>query len=620
MLLLQLISFVLFLSLANAFQRISDTAVKLDLRKRNNDAMAIETSFTQTNNTFYEVEIGFGTPVQKVRLLVDTGSSDTWVHSSEVYSNDTAVAEYGVFNPNVSSTLKDIKMNFMAQYNDGSLDLGFYVTDTLTIGDSNKTATEFQFAVVNNSSDKIGILGLGPRENENTTKLYSNLPVYLKDKHIIDKARFSLVLDDASGQTGSIIFGSTDDNKYIDHSNKEGQLVSHDLGLVNSKFTYYAVEITGLYRGDKKITFSNTYSHFDTGYPTIQMPSQIYDYVGKLLNVTFVKDLDRYVFSCTRELKLTFGFGKQNITIPARNLATDVVLLNGTQKCLLGITRNSKSQFVFGDIFFKNIYTVFDLHDKKVLFAKAKRADTRNVMINGNLIANGTISGGGNSAGPCNCTAHASQNNSTYWSTNNRTYGNSKCRTTTTLQPGPSSFPTGSAAASTSNNPWSSESANANADNYSKNANTNPWIYFNDNSFGYALHGLSKWWNKDITTWLDSSALSSIDGLSYYQSDNTRWGSYNDYSYGSNTGNSGTASKSQNSHSQSHSSANYANGQTTNSYANGQTNNNYANGQNYNNKNTGNTGSTSNQNSNSQNSNSQYSSNGQSSGNGNGNI
>lgn len=442
------------LSLVYGLQILEKGVVKLDIARRFHQDLKItkrdgqgtvRTSVAQGNQSFYEAEVALGTPPQKFKLLVDTGSSDTWVHDI-LFENNPTIANYGTYSFNASSTAKKLNTNFSATYNDGTTDSGYYITDKLTIGDTSKSADKFQFAVVTEAVDNIGILGLGPAANENTTILYNNLPLYLWKEGIINKPIFSLSMNEA-GDFGSVIFGKTDPTQF-----STGTLVSHPLGIVNGTYTHYAVGLAGIYQEERGIQFDTTYANFDTGYSTIQFPSQIFDLVGKLLNATYFQALDRYIYDCNNQSTLTVGFDSQNLTIPLSNLVSETIVLNDVQQCMLGISRNGKNQFVFGDMFFKNIYTVFDVDLKTVSFAQSKYV-TVDTQVNDDPT-------NGQSAGPDDVT--------------------------TTLLPSAtsSSAASGTAAAAQSSDDSSTS--------------THPWTVYNGNLSSFGVHGSTDWASKTV--------------------------------------------------------------------------------------------------------------------------
>lgn len=98
--------------------------------------------------TLYFCNITLGTPPQKLRLTLDTGSSDLWCNAASsrlCKSRGDPCDASGTYDPHSSSTYKLVSSDFNISYEDGSGASGDYVTDTLTIGGA--TLKNFQFGV-----------------------------------------------------------------------------------------------------------------------------------------------------------------------------------------------------------------------------------------------------------------------------------------------------------------------------------------------------------------------------------------------------------------------------------------------------------------------------------------
>lgn len=96
----------------------------------------------------YYCNITLGTPPQKLRTHIDTGSSDLWVNtpkSSLCRKLSKPCEEAGTYDPKKSSTNKFVNDDFNISYVDGSGASGDYVTDKMGVGDV--TLKDFQFAI-----------------------------------------------------------------------------------------------------------------------------------------------------------------------------------------------------------------------------------------------------------------------------------------------------------------------------------------------------------------------------------------------------------------------------------------------------------------------------------------
>lgn len=98
--------------------------------------------------TLYFCNITIGTPSQKLRTHIDTGSSDLWVNSPSsgiCRSRGHPCRVGGTFDEKKSSSYNVVSKDFNISYVDGTYALGSYVTDKFGIGDI--TLDDFQFGL-----------------------------------------------------------------------------------------------------------------------------------------------------------------------------------------------------------------------------------------------------------------------------------------------------------------------------------------------------------------------------------------------------------------------------------------------------------------------------------------
>lgn len=214
---------------------------------------------------FSEIEIG--TPPQKFKVVLDTGSSNLWVPSSECGS--IACYLHSKYDSSSSSTYKKNGTDFEIRYGSGSLS-GFVSEDTVKIGDLE--LEHQQFAEATNEPGLAfafgrfdGIMGLG-FDAISVNKIVPPFYNMLNQKKI-DEPVFAFYLGDANkeGQNSVATFGGVDEDHYT------GELVKLPL----RRKAYWEVDFDSIALGDNVAELDNTGVILDTGTSLIALPSTL---------------------------------------------------------------------------------------------------------------------------------------------------------------------------------------------------------------------------------------------------------------------------------------------------------------------------------------------------------
>jgi hypothetical protein len=153
-----------------------------------------------TANEYYAV-VQVGTPAQSVTLIIDTGSSDTWVFdaSAELCTN-ALLQEHSIlggcvstFNPNSSSTYTPLEDTFEIKYV-GQAAAGHYFEDSFAIGGAAVKSLQMGIVIYITNGTNTGILGLGFSENVAAQTPYPDLMDQLVKQNVIGKKAYSLYL------------------------------------------------------------------------------------------------------------------------------------------------------------------------------------------------------------------------------------------------------------------------------------------------------------------------------------------------------------------------------------------------------------------------------------------
>lgn len=318
-------------------------------------------------NFAYYGEISIGTPPQNFSVLFDTGSSNTWVPSSLCPASDVACQSHNQYKSSASSTYVPVGTNISIVYGTGSME-GFLSNDTVRIAGLNVTNQTFAEATAEpdgffDSQPFDGILGLG----FNTLSNGINTPVdNMIAQGLLDKPEFSVYLrrNGSSLIGGEIIWGGTDPSiyhgsiTYVPVSVPQYWQFTVDTGTINGQI---------LCRGCQAIA--------DTGTSLIIVPKRAFTAINKQLNATDNGDGTASI-PCWEICKLPtlyLNIGGTRFSLAPKDYIIKIVGENGSSQCLSGFEYlEGNLLWILGDVFIGKYYTVFDLGNERIGFAKVR--------------------------------------------------------------------------------------------------------------------------------------------------------------------------------------------------------------------------------------------------------
>lgn len=218
-------------------------------------------------------EISIGTPPQTFKVILDTGSSNLWVPSSECGS--IACYLHTKYDSSSSSTYKKNGTAFEIRYGSGELS-GFVSTDIVTIGDLKikgqlfaEATSEPGLAFAFGRFD--GILGLG----YDTISVNKIPPPFFSmvDQGLLDEPVFAFYLGDSNNgdDESEAIFGGIDENHYT------GKITEIPL----RRKAYWEVDLNAISFGKSTAELENTGAILDTGTSLIVLPSTLAELLNK---------------------------------------------------------------------------------------------------------------------------------------------------------------------------------------------------------------------------------------------------------------------------------------------------------------------------------------------------
>ncbi|ORX94590.1 Asp-domain-containing protein [Basidiobolus meristosporus CBS 931.73] len=315
---------------------------------------------TNEQDLSYYAQVSIGTPPQNFKVILDTGSADFWVPSSQCTS--AACLTHTKFYPSKSSTYSSLGGTFSLKYGTGNLS-GFTSQDTCTIGGITiknqvfgQALQEAQFFV---STKADGILGMA---FSSISEMKVDPPFYnMVNQKLVNSSMFGFWLGNYP-DGGQVTFGGYD--------------TTHFSGSLNwipvVQKTYWTVALQGLTVGNSRIPLISKYAAIDTGTSLITIPDVEADAINQALGGVSTGNQGLYQIPCSGNLpNINIMFG--NTQFP---LTPDQYVIQDTDgTCVSGIAAAGSSEplWIVGDVFLRAYYSVFDLGKAQVGLAPSAK-------------------------------------------------------------------------------------------------------------------------------------------------------------------------------------------------------------------------------------------------------
>ncbi|KAJ6144738.1 aspergillopepsin A-like aspartic endopeptidase [Penicillium chermesinum] len=297
---------------------------------------------------------------QTISLDFDTGSADMWVLGSSLSSKASSDRKF--YDPKTSSDYEEVDGSFNIQYGDNSYANGDLAQDLVNIGGA--IVPKQVFGIATDASSEFlqdtasdGLLGLsfsklnsfkpGPQKT-----FFDNVAADLEEPVFTTRLR-----TDAVGEYG---FG------VIDHSLYQGTMANIS---VDSSAGFWAFKSAAYAVGNGELTdFDDvTTAIADTGTTLMLLsPTVVKAYYAQVSGASYASSVGGYVFPCsTTPPNLTMKLGDSfTATVPGAYINYSQVGTNKTSGetiCMGGVQSNQGSNMqIFGDVFLKSFYVVFD--------------------------------------------------------------------------------------------------------------------------------------------------------------------------------------------------------------------------------------------------------------------
>nr|CAH8849486.1 unnamed protein product [Trichobilharzia regenti] len=336
-------------------------------RRLNSSERIIPETLENYQNIEYYGEISIGTPPQEFHVIFDTGSSYLWIPSSKCKDSNTACQVHHKYDSSLSSTYKENGEEFSVEYGTGRAS-GFLSSDVIHIGELD--VVDQTFGEVTDEPGSVfvpfhfdGIMGMS---FEITSKNSAVKPVFLNmiDQNLVDEAIFSIYLSRYEDKTtgGEVVFGGVDENYYT------GDITYLD--LVNPE--YWMVHFDGLSVDCKEFCPGGSTALIDTGTTLISGPSKRIKEINKYLGSKHTANNEN-LLDCDKIPELPsveIALGDKTIVLQPDDYVLEKIV-NGSHICkstFIGIDFSTGPLWVFGDVFLRKVYTVFDVGNKRIGF------------------------------------------------------------------------------------------------------------------------------------------------------------------------------------------------------------------------------------------------------------
>ncbi|PWZ02381.1 acid protease [Testicularia cyperi] len=307
----------------------------------------------EANDIGYVATIQIGSQDTSFRMLIDSGSADTWVPSSSCADCGSTHQKLG---RDVSSTFVASNTPFSIQYGTGSVS-GNLATDDLEI--AGLDLTNYTFAVTTEESSDFsdptvpfdGLMGLAKSELSNAGQPTPIDALYAEDKVQAPVMGYHLGRVADGYNDGEVTFGGVDAAKY------QGSLTEIP-NVSDSGFWEAAIDAINV--GGDDLGLSGRTAILDTGTTLIVAPESDADAIHAAIPGSAADGQGGYTIPCTTSAQVTFTFGGTAFPIDTRDLLFLPLDENDlTGDCVSAISAGDvgqRNQWLLGATFLKNVY------------------------------------------------------------------------------------------------------------------------------------------------------------------------------------------------------------------------------------------------------------------------
>lgn len=375
--------------------------------------------------SYYYAQVSVGTPAQNFNVILDTGSADFWLVDSQCGSSQGCDSDLNKYDPSASSTQIGSSTPFQITYGTGAVQ-GTLAADKVSLAGytvNNLTFAEASAVAANTVEyPTSGIMGMGFQSLSTSGAtpfwqvlgkqgvLSNNAFTFQLARNIDNINPNDPNINDVENPGGVFTLGKIDSNQY----NGDITYTSIPNNLQNQQgLGYWTIPLSGISVNGRSANIgSSPLAAIDTGTTLIGGPSSsiaaFYSQISGSSSASSVGMPGYYLFPCSTNLNISLTFGGASWPMNTQDFNLGSYPYTNSQTCLgavfeidLGSTQYGVPQWIVGDSFLKNVFSVFD-GTGRVGFASLKGNEAQTVSVTSNAVSSQTpmsTSSGSSSSG-----------------------------------------------------------------------------------------------------------------------------------------------------------------------------------------------------------------------------
>ncbi|KAF2025455.1 acid protease [Setomelanomma holmii] len=304
------------------------------------------------------VAVTIGDSKEEYHLLLDSAASNTWIMGQDCSTE--ACKTHNTFGKGDSSTLKTQSTPFSVSYGTGSVS-GTLASDTLHIGPLSPVLTFGLATTVSSEFSSYpmdGILGIGRGAKTDGSINAPQVMDVLSSNNLIGAKLYGIHLSrGTSVNDGELNLGEVNKDRFSGDINWS-DVVDNDTGFWEIKIDDAGVD-------GKTLGISGRTAIIDTGTSFILMPEPDAVKIHQQIQ-GYKQDGETFSVPCGTSSVVQFVFNKQSYNISTADWRGGKLDSGLCRSNIIGRQTFKDTQWLVGDVFLKNVYSVFDFDKKRV--------------------------------------------------------------------------------------------------------------------------------------------------------------------------------------------------------------------------------------------------------------